>query len=204
MTTGTPASLPADLALTDPVGVARLLIRQPSVSPDPGESQRLLGAMLEQLGFEVTHLPFGDGPARTPNFFARLGKGAPHICYAGHTDVVPAGNEADWTHPPYAADVVDGVLYGRGACDMKGGIAACLAAIARRVRAGMGEGSISLLITGDEEGPATYGTQKVLEWMAARGEIPDYCLVGEPTNPHTLGGNGQGWPPWEPERPYCG
>ncbi|MFT8782319.1 MAG: succinyl-diaminopimelate desuccinylase [Acetobacter syzygii] len=187
MTTGTPASLPADLALTDPVGVARLLIRQPSVSPDPGESQRLLGAMLEQLGFEVTHLPFGDGPARTPNFFARLGKGAPHICYAGHTDVVPAGNEADWTHPPYAADVVDGVLYGRGACDMKGGIAACLAAIARRVRAGMGEGSISLLITGDEEGPATYGTQKVLEWMAARGEIPDYCLVGEPTNPHTLG-----------------
>lgn len=187
MASGTTGLFPADLALTDPVAVARLLIRQPSVSPDPGESQRLLGAMLEQIGFDVTHLPFGEGAERTPNFYARFGKGAPHICYAGHTDVVPAGNEADWTHPPFAADVVDGVLYGRGACDMKGGIAACVAAIARRVQAGVGEGSISLLITGDEEGPATYGTQKVLEWMAAHGEIPDYCLVGEPTNPQTLG-----------------
>ncbi|MFT8419670.1 MAG: succinyl-diaminopimelate desuccinylase [Acetobacter sp.] len=187
MTTGTPGPLPADLALTDPVAVARLLIRQPSVTPDPGASQLLLGAMLEALGFEVTHLPFGDGAERTPNLFARLGKGGPHICYAGHTDVVPAGREADWTHPPFAADIVDGVLYGRGACDMKGGIAACVAAIARRVDAGLGHGSISLLITGDEEGPATYGTQKVLEWMAMHGHIPDYCLVGEPTNPQTLG-----------------
>lgn len=187
MTTGTTGLFPADLALTDPVAVAQLLIRQPSVSPDPGESQQLLGAMLEQLGFEVTHLSFGEGAERTPNFFARLGTGGPHICYAGHTDVVPAGNAADWTHPPFAADIVDGVLYGRGACDMKGGIAACVAAIARRVQAGKGEGSISLLITGDEEGPATYGTQKVLEWMAVHGQIPDYCLVGEPTNPQTLG-----------------
>lgn len=187
MTTGTTGTLPADLALTDPVAVARLLIRQPSVSPDPGASQLLLGSMLESLGFVVTHLPFGEGAERTPNLFARLGTGGPHICYAGHTDVVPAGQEADWTHPPFAADIVDGVLYGRGACDMKGGIAACVAAIGRRVQTGVGSGSISLLITGDEEGPATYGTQKVLEWMAAQGQIPDYCLVGEPTNPHTLG-----------------
>ncbi len=187
MTTGTTGTLPADLALTDPVAVARLLIRQPSVSPDPGASQLLLGSMLESLGFVVTHLPFGEGAERTPNLFARLGTGGPHICYAGHTDVVPAGQEADWTHPPFAADIVDGVLYGRGACDMKGGIAACVAAIARRVHTGVGSGSISLLMTGDEEGPATYGTQKVLEWMAVQGQIPDYCLVGEPTNPHTLG-----------------
>ncbi|OUJ13601.1 succinyl-diaminopimelate desuccinylase [Acetobacter okinawensis] len=187
MTTGTTGALPADLALTDPVAVARLLIRQPSVTPDPGASQLLLGAMLERMGFTVTHLPFGEGAERTPNLFARLGTGGPHICYAGHTDVVPVGHEADWTYPPFAAEIVDGVLYGRGACDMKGGIAACVAAIARRVNTGLGHGSISLLITGDEEGPATYGTQKVLEWMAVQGQIPDYCLVGEPTNPQTLG-----------------
>lgn len=92
-------SIPANLALTDPVGVAQALIRLPSVSPDPGASQYLLAAMLERLGFEVIHLPFGEGAERTPNFFARLGTGSPHICYAGHTDVVPPGNEADWSHP---------------------------------------------------------------------------------------------------------
>ena len=180
-------NIPANLALTDPVGVAQALIRLPSVSPDPGASQHLLAAMLERLGFEVTHLPFGEGAERTPNFFARLGTGSPHICYAGHTDVVPPGNEADWSHPPYAADIVDGVLYGRGACDMKGGIAAFVSAVARHVAAGPGKGSISFLITGDEEGPATYGTVKVLEWMAQNNQIPDYCLVGEPTNPKVLG-----------------
>jgi succinyl-diaminopimelate desuccinylase len=169
------------------VAVAQALIRLPSVSPDPGESQRLLAAMLEALGFSVAHLPYGEGAERTPNFFARLGTGGPHICYAGHTDVVPPGRAEDWRYPPYEARIADGLLYGRGACDMKGGIAAFVAAVARQVAAGGAQGSISLLITGDEEGPATYGTCKVLEWMQAQNQIPDYCLVGEPTNPRVLG-----------------
>jgi succinyl-diaminopimelate desuccinylase len=173
--------------LSNPVAVAQALIRLPSVSPDPGESQRLLAAMLEALGFSVTHLSYGEGAERTPNFFARLGTGGPHICYAGHTDVVPPGRVEDWRYPPYEARIADGLLYGRGACDMKGGIAAFVAAVARQVVAGGVPGSISLLITGDEEGPATYGTCKVLEWMQAHDQIPDYCLVGEPTNPRVLG-----------------
>ena len=179
---------PVMQTLTDPVAVARALIRQPSVTPDPGGCQQLLGDMLTQLGFAVTHLPFGEGAERTPNLFARLGGQGPHICYAGHTDVVPPGAEEDWRFPPYAAECVDGVLYGRGACDMKGGIAAFVAAVARRVAQGAAlGGSISFLITGDEEGPATYGTRKVLEWMQAQDQVPDYCLVGEPTNPKVLG-----------------
>ncbi|MFT9016205.1 MAG: succinyl-diaminopimelate desuccinylase [Acetobacter sp.] len=179
------AGVPEDL--TDPLAVAQALIRQASVTPDPGGAQQVLAAMLERLGFAVTPLPFGEGAARTPNLFARLGTAGPHICYAGHTDVVPPGNEADWRVPPYAGTVVDGLLYGRGACDMKGGIAAFVSAVARLVARGAPRGSISFLITGDEEGPATYGTCKVLEWMAQNGQIPSYCLVGEPTNPATLG-----------------
>lgn len=180
-----PTLRPGDLS--NPVAVAQALIRLPSVSPDPGESQQLLASMLETLGFSVTHLPFGEGAERTLNFFARLGTGGPHICYAGHTDVVPPGRVDDWRYPPYEAHIADGLLYGRGACDMKGGIAAFVAAVARQVAAGGVQGSISLLITGDEEGPATYGTSKVLEWMQTHDQIPDYCLVGEPTNPRVLG-----------------
>ena len=172
---------------TDPIAVAQALIRHPSVCPDPGPAQQMLAAMLEKLGFEVWHLPYGEGPERTPNFFARLGKSDPHICFAGHTDVVPPGAEAAWAHPPYAAEIEDGILYGRGACDMKGGIAAFVAAVARFTGKGHQAGSISFLITGDEEGPATYGTKKVLEWMAQEGQIPDYCVVGEPTNPAAMG-----------------
>lgn len=172
---------------TDPVAVAQALIRHPSVCPDPGPAQQMLAVMLAKLGFDVWHLPYGEGAERTPNLFARWGKTGPHICFAGHTDVVPPGNEAAWTHPPYAAEIDGGVLYGRGACDMKGGIAAFVAAVARFVRKGPHSGSISFLITGDEEGPATYGTKKVLEWMAQEGQIPDYCIVGEPTNPTAMG-----------------
>ncbi|GAN60465.1 succinyl-diaminopimelate desuccinylase [Acetobacter cibinongensis] len=173
---------------THPVAVAQALIRHPSVCPDPGPAQHLLARVLEQLGFTVWHLPFGEGAERTPNFFARLGTASPHICFAGHTDVVPPGDEALWTHPPFAADIQDDVLYGRGACDMKGGIAAYVAAVARLLSQGkQPAGSLSFLITGDEEGPATYGTQKVLEWMAQENQIPDYCVVGEPTNPRTMG-----------------
>ncbi|GAA10091.1 succinyl-diaminopimelate desuccinylase [Acetobacter senegalensis] len=172
---------------TDPVAVAQALIRHPSVCPDPGPAQQMLAVMLAELGFDVWHLPYGEGAERTPNLFARWGKTGPHICFAGHTDVVPPGNEAAWTHPPYAAEIDGGVLYGRGACDMKGGIAAFVAAVARFVRKGPHSGAISFLITGDEEGPATYGTKKVLEWMAQEGQIPDYCIVGEPTNPTAMG-----------------
>ncbi|MCP1231228.1 succinyl-diaminopimelate desuccinylase [Acetobacter indonesiensis] len=173
--------------LSDPVAVAQALIRHPSVCPDPGPAQQMLADMLTELGFQVWHLPYGEGAERTPNLFARLGQAGPHICFAGHTDVVPPGNEAAWSHAPYAADIAHGVLYGRGACDMKGGIAAFVAATARHVAKGCDAGSLSFLITGDEEGPATYGTVKVLEWMAQEGQIPDYCVVGEPTNPAIMG-----------------
>ncbi len=176
--------------MSGPLNVTDLaadLIRHPSVSPDPGESQLALGAVLSAMGFTVTHLPFGEGEERTPNLFARLGTGAPHLCFAGHTDVVPPGS-AGWTHGPYAGEVADGRLYGRGACDMKGGIAAFVAAVSAFL-ADHPEprGSISLLITGDEEGPARFGTLKVLEWMRAHDQIPDFCVVGEPTNPTQMG-----------------
>ncbi|WP_308720218.1 succinyl-diaminopimelate desuccinylase [Komagataeibacter xylinus] len=174
----------------DPGGVvalARALIRCPSVTPDDGCGINALAAVLEGIGFSVTLLPFGEGAARTPNLFASLGTGQPHLCFAGHTDVVPVGDAA-WTHDPFGGEIHDGILFGRGACDMKGGIAAFVAAVrlylqkTPRLR-----GTISLLITGDEEGPATNGTVRVLEWMQANGQIPDFCLVGEPTNPGEMG-----------------
>ena len=142
----------------------------------------VLTAALEELGFEVTRLRFGE----IENIFARIGTSAPHFCFAGHTDVVPVG-DANWSAPPFSGEVRNDVLYGRGACDMKGAIAAFVAAAARQLKTSPGKGSISLLITGDEEGPATDGTVKVLEWMAAHGQIPDFCLVGEPTCPVQLG-----------------
>jgi succinyl-diaminopimelate desuccinylase len=162
----------------DPVALAQALIRCNSVTPADGGAQKLLSTTLEQLGFHVWDLPFGT----TPNLFARRGDAGPHLCFAGHTDVVPAG-QAGWTTDPFGGDVIDGTLFGRGACDMKGAIAAFVAAIPDTA----GPGSISLLITGDEEGPAQDGTVRVLDWMAANGHIPDFCLVGEPTNPEHLG-----------------
>ena len=174
----------------DPGGVvtlARDLIRCPSVTPDDGCCITTLAGVLEQIGFSVTLLPFGDGEARTPNLFARLGTGHPHLCFAGHTDVVPVGS-AQWQHDPFGGEIHDGILFGRGACDMKGGIAAFVAAVRLYLdRTPDRRGSISLLITGDEEGPATNGTVRVLEWMETQGQIPDFCLVGEPTNPAGMG-----------------
>jgi succinyl-diaminopimelate desuccinylase len=134
------------------------------------------------LGFAVTRLRFGA----IENLFARIGSDGPHFCFAGHTDVVPAG-AAGWRTEPFAGEVRDGVLYGRGACDMKGAVAAFAAAAAGHLAAGKLRGSISLLITGDEEADAIDGTVRVLDWMAERGQIPDFCLVGEPTNPARLG-----------------
>jgi succinyl-diaminopimelate desuccinylase len=170
-----------DVSLTDPLPLAQALLRCPSVTPADAGAQGLLADALTTLGFEVTQLCFGT----TENFFARLGTQAPHFCFAGHTDVVPAGGA--WRNDPFAGDVEDGILYGRGACDMKGAIAAFVAAAALHLQNGPPSGSISLLITGDEEGPATDGTKPVLEWMAQNGQIPDFCLVGEPTNPGVLG-----------------
>jgi succinyl-diaminopimelate desuccinylase len=169
------------MILTDPLPLARALLRCPSVTPEDGGAQDLLATALETLGFGVTRLPFGT----TPNLFARVGAGRPHVCFAGHTDVVPPG--PGWRFDPFGAVVADGVLYGRGACDMKGAVAAFVAACARHLEAGAPRGSIGLLITGDEEGPATDGTVRVLEWLEAQGQVPDCCIVGEPTNPVAIG-----------------
>jgi succinyl-diaminopimelate desuccinylase len=165
----------------DPVPLAQALIRCASVTPADEGAQAVLGLALEGLGFAVHHLRFGD----IDNLFARRGRSSPHFCFAGHTDVVPPGGA--WRHGAFAGDVEGGVLYGRGACDMKGAIAAFVTAVKTIIEDREPSGSISLLITGDEEGQATNGTVRVLEWMAARGEIPDMCLVGEPTNPAALG-----------------
>jgi succinyl-diaminopimelate desuccinylase len=164
---------------TDPLELTRALIRCASVTPLDGGAQATLRDALEALGFTVHRLRYGG----TENLFARLGAGAPHFCFAGHTDVVPPGTA--WQHDPFGAEVDANVLYGRGACDMKGAIGAFVAAIPAVLP--LPQGSISLLITGDEEGPAVDGTVRVLEWMRLHGHIPDMCLVGEPTNPAILG-----------------
>ena len=175
-------------ALAHPLALARALIRCESVTPADGGALDVLQRVLQTLGFTCHRLPFEEpGTAPVDNLYARRGEGRPHFCFAGHTDVVPTGDRAVWTRDPFAAVVEDGVLYGRGASDMKGAIAAFVAAAARFGATGAGAGSLSLLITGDEEGPAVNGTRKVLDWLAERGETLDACLVGEPTNPEELG-----------------
>ncbi len=168
--------------LEDPLPLAQALLRRPSITPADEGAQEVLATALGRLGFAVTRLRFGA----VDNLFARIGTGAPHFCFAGHTDVVPPGAAA-WRADPFGAELRDGVLYGRGACDMKGAVAAFVAACAQHLAAGAPRGSLSLLITGDEEGEAVDGTVRVLDWMAAGGQIPDFCLVGEPTNPARLG-----------------
>lgn len=177
-------------AETSTLAIAQALIRCPSVTPAEAGALDYLEALLSRHGFACHRLRFAD--ADTPevdNLYARIGTAAPHLCFAGHSDVVPPGNEAGWTVPPFAATVRAGALYGRGAADMKGGIAAFAAAALDCLAAhgGRPPGSISLLITGDEEGPAVNGTIKVLRWAAEHGETIDHCLVGEPTNPDRLG-----------------
>jgi succinyl-diaminopimelate desuccinylase len=170
----------------DPVGLTQALVRCASVTPADAGAIAVLETALTPLGFACTRLRFGprDG-AIVENLFARIGASSPHFCFAGHTDVVPPGS--GWSLDPFAAEIRDGVLYGRGAADMKSGVAAFVAAAAARLSAGPLRGSISLLITGDEEGLARDGTARVLEWMAANGQIPDFCLVGEPTSVEALG-----------------
>lgn len=174
----------------DPVELAGQLIRCPSVTPAEGGAIDLLEHVLTPLGFRGHRLRFEEaGTEPIDNLYARIGTAGPHICFAGHTDVVPVGDAAAWTVGPFEGSLRDGQLWGRGAADMKGGIAAFVAAAARVIAEHDGDipGSISLLITGDEEGPAVNGTTKVLDWMQAEGEVPDACVVGEPTNPDALG-----------------
>ena len=174
----------------DPLDLAQALIRCPSVTPTDAGAMDVLASALEDLGFTCHRLPFSTADtAEVQNLYARIGDAGPHFCFAGHTDVVPAGDPDDWSVDPFAAEVKDGRLYGRGAADMKSAIASFVAATARFLEA-RGEsfpGSISLLITGDEEGDAVNGTVKVLDWLSEREEVIDACLVGEPTNPETLG-----------------
>ncbi|MFQ6017290.1 MAG: succinyl-diaminopimelate desuccinylase [Kiloniellaceae bacterium] len=180
----------SDAALLDPVELTRRLIRCPSVTPDEGGALDLMERWLTGLGFTCHRLPFSEvGSAEVDNLYARLGADGNNFCYAGHTDVVPVGDAAAWSVDPFGAEIVDGCVVGRGAVDMKGAIACFIAALAgfldRRGRA-FG-GSISLLITGDEEADAINGTRKVLAWLAERGETLDACLVGEPTSNERLG-----------------
>ena len=168
------------------VDLAARLIRCESVTPAEGGALSLLAKELGFLGFECTRLPFGEGSARVENLFARRGHGAPHFAFAGHTDVVPVGDASAWRHAPFSGALEDGKLFGRGAADMKGGIAAFIGAVRQFVEY-HAHGSISLIITGDEEGDADYGTVKMVEWMRAHDHLPDICVVGEPTNPYRLG-----------------
>lgn len=167
----------------DVIEITQKLIACPSVTPKDEGALVYLGEQLEQLGFTCHHMTFGD----VPNLFARIGTDGPHLCYCGHTDVVPAGDENAWTYGAFNPHIENGVLYGRGASDMKGSVAAFVAGVSAFLNNHNPKGSISLLITGDEEGPAVDGTVKVLEWMEANGHVPDVALVGEPTNPDHLG-----------------
>ncbi len=169
------------------VDLAQRLVRCPSVTPQEGGALDLLQKELEGLGFDCTRLPFGEGAARIDNLYARYGDAGPHFCFAGHTDVVPPGDLDAWRHDPFSGTIADGRLFGRGAADMKGGVAAFVAAAARLIGDNKVPGSISLLITGDEEGDAINGTVKMVSWVRDNDQVPDLCLVGEPTNPDQLG-----------------
>jgi succinyl-diaminopimelate desuccinylase len=172
------------------VELAQALIRCRSVTPEDGGAIELLDATLAKAGARCHRLTFADTDTpKVENLYARLGEGPPHLAFAGHTDVVPPGDESLWSHPPFAAEIAGARLYGRGAADMKGAIAAFVAAALdfARTKGDTLDGSISFIITGDEEGPAINGTRKVLDWMSAKDERPDHCLVGEPTNQAKLG-----------------
>ncbi len=168
------------------ITLAQELIKCASVTPAEAGALSLLQTTLSKLGFICHRLPFGDGPEQVDNLYARWGQLGPNLCFAGHTDVVPAGDEAAWRHPPFSAIVNNDVLYGRGAVDMKTAIA-CFIAAFEQVKDSISQGSISLLITGDEEGPGLNGTKKVLQWLQDKGEIIDACIVGEPTSSETVG-----------------
>ena len=170
------------MAFPDPVALAQELIRCPSVTPNDAGALTVLENTLAPLGFTCHRLRFEQaGTDPVDNLYARIGTGAPHFCYAGHTDVVPPGDVSLWRYRPFEAEIRGGTLYGRGAADMKSSIAAFVNAAARHMAGNKIRGSISLLITGDEEGPAINGTPKMLDWLKEHGETIDHCIVGEPT-----------------------
>jgi succinyl-diaminopimelate desuccinylase len=174
----------------DPVELTRALVRRPSITPRDEGALGVIAGALKPLGFVCHNLHFSEpGTPDIDNLYARFGTGRPHFCFAGHSDVVPVGDAKGWSVDPFAAEIIDGHVFGRGAADMKGAIAAFAAAAARYLDARGRDftGSISLLITGDEEGPSINGTAKMLKWIAARGETIDACVVGEPTNERELG-----------------
>jgi succinyl-diaminopimelate desuccinylase len=176
--------------MNDALSIARDLLRCPSVTPADAGALGVLEAVLNGAGFDVHRVTFSEpGAADIDNLYARIGTEGPHITFAGHTDVVPAGDESAWTHGAFSGDVKDGFLYGRGAVDMKGGIACSVAAALEYLadNGGYPKGSISFLITGDEEDIAVNGTIKLLQWAAARGEKFDHCVLGEPSNVEELG-----------------
>ena len=169
--------------IIDPVELAQALIRRPSVTPADAGAMDVVQRALEGLGFACRRMRFGE----IENLYARRGTQGPNLCFAGHTDVVPPGEANAWRHGPFEGAVQDGVLYGRGAADMKGGIAAFIAGVSQALEAGEPRGSLSLLITGDEEGVAVDGTKRVIEALIADGERIDHCIVGEPSSSEALG-----------------
>jgi succinyl-diaminopimelate desuccinylase len=174
----------------DPVAIARDLLRCRSVTPAEGGALKFLEGTLKAAGFTVDRMTFKEpGADDVENLYARIGTAAPHLTFAGHTDVVPPGDEKAWKYPPFAGEVADAELYGRGAVDMKGGIACAIAAVLDHLAAigGKPKGSISFLITGDEEGIAVNGTPKLLQWAGEHGEKFDHCILGEPSNVEALG-----------------
>ncbi|WP_292067267.1 succinyl-diaminopimelate desuccinylase [Brevundimonas sp. UBA7664] len=173
----------ASTPVIDPVALTRDLIRRPSVTPADEGAMDVLERVLTGLGFHCRRMKFED----IENLYARRGTDSPNLCFAGHTDVVPTGSAEAWSSGPFEAEVKDGILYGRGAVDMKGGIAAWVAAVSRVLAEGEVPGSLSFLITGDEEGPALHGTKRVVEALMAEGEVIDACVVGEPSSQHALG-----------------
>ena len=173
----------ASTPVIDPVALTRDLIRRPSVTPADEGAMDVLERALTGLGFHCRRMKFED----IENLYARRGTASPNLCFAGHTDVVPTGSTEAWSSAPFEAEVKDGILYGRGAVDMKGGIAAWVAAVSRVLAEGEVPGSLSFLITGDEEGPALHGTKRVVQALMAEGEVIDACVVGEPSSQHALG-----------------
>ena len=168
---------------TDPVALTAALVRCHSVTPEEGGALQLLAQFLEPAGFRCRRADRNG----IPNLHARIGTGSPVLGFGGHTDVVPTGPREAWTADPFGGEIRDGMLWGRGAVDMKSGVAAFAAAAVQHLHAGPPAGSISLLITGDEEGDATDGTPAILDWMRAEGETLDACIVGEPTSLEKVG-----------------
>ncbi len=169
--------------MTDPVALTAALVREPTVTPEPAGAFDILERALSAAGFRCARIPRGG----VQNLFARWGDAAPVLGFNGHVDVVPVGDASAWTRDPFGAEIADGALWGRGAVDMKSGVAAFVAAAIDFVTETPPRGSVALLITGDEEGPSTDGTVAILDWMETAGERLDACVVGEPTSVETLG-----------------